>query len=92
VRYAPDPHATGPQSLGVGVVRPGHAWATSHELSRLAAVTHGHSTQQASRNVVPGRPIFQAGHEGSIPFARTFARTFARSTTKAQVKVAPAGP
>jgi hypothetical protein len=46
--------------------RSGHAWATSHEHSRLSAATHEHSAQRASRNVTPSRsfpspPTFQAG-------------------------------
>ena len=38
--YGSDARAAQPR---VGSLWPGHAWATSHELSRLPAVTHGHS-------------------------------------------------
>lgn len=37
--------------------RPGHAWATSHEHSRLSAVTHEYSARRASKNIAPGRPF-----------------------------------
>ena len=53
-----------------------HICATRREPSRSMAVTHGYSTQPTSAYVSPahghsGLPTFQAGHEGSIPFARS---------------------
>ena len=76
----PLPNTQRRRGLRPADLRPGHGWATSHERSWLPAVTHKHSPSVASKNVAPGRqdpapPTFQAGHEGSIPFARSFARS-----------------
>ena len=55
---------------------PCHICATYRRLPRLLAVTHGLRTCPTSTYVSPahaqaGVPTFQAGHEGSIPFARS---------------------
>jgi hypothetical protein len=57
---------------------PGHERATRHAPKESAAVSHGHSPAPSSLNVYAahGRcrlPTFQAGHEGSIPFAHSIA-------------------
>jgi len=56
----------------------GHAWATSGGVKRTLTVTCGHDESVTCGHVhadkwVPHLPIFQAGHEGSIPFAHSIA-------------------
>ncbi len=65
-------------------------WATHGHKPRPLAGNHGHkpglaalpgTPSSASANVFPPPPIFQAGHEGPIPFARSNPKSQVSGTT-----------
>jgi hypothetical protein len=63
-----------------------HIRATSHGDQESSAVTHGSNPAVTRAEVDTGRqpralPIFQAGHEGSIPFVRSNPKPQVSATT-----------